>query len=68
MVTARRRATLIAMEREVHKTTSFRDAARWDREQQWAMTPDERIAIAVELRERYYGKDAPDVRQAERSK
>lgn len=34
----------------------------------WAMTPDERLAIAKELRDRFYGKDAPDVREAERGK
>jgi hypothetical protein len=56
------------MEREAYKTTSFEDAARHDREQMWAMTPDERMAIARVLRERVYGADAPDVREAERSK
>jgi hypothetical protein len=61
-------ATLSRMERIAHKCTSFEEAARWDREQQWAMIPDERLAIAKELRERVFGKDAPDVRQAEREK
>lgn len=56
------------MERIAHKCTSFAEAARWDREQQWAMTPDERLAVAKELRERVYGKGAPDVREAERAK
>jgi len=32
------------------------------------MTSDERLAIAKELSERYYGKNCPDVREAERSK
>ncbi len=52
----------------MHKSTSFADAAHWDREQHWAMTPDERLAVARELRDRAYGKDAPDVREAERAK
>jgi hypothetical protein len=56
------------MDREVHKAKSFADADRWDREQMWAMTPDERMAIAKELRDRVFGKDCPDVREAERSK
>jgi hypothetical protein len=57
-----------AMEREAHKSRSFADADRWDREQHQAMTPDERFAIAKELRERVWGKDPPDVRESERSK
>ena len=56
------------MERIGHKAESFADAARWDREQQWAMTPDERLAIAKLLQERVYGTDVPDVREAERTK
>lgn len=56
------------MEREAHKSRSFADAAAWDREQMWAMTPDERLEIARVLRERVYGADAPDVRESERAK
>lgn len=32
------------------------------------MTPAERLAVAKELRERAYGPDAPDEREAERRK
>lgn len=56
------------MEREVHKSKTFEDAARWDREQQWAMTPEERFEIARVLRERAYGQDPPDVRESERGR
>ncbi len=35
------------MEREAHKSRSFADADRWDKEQHWAMTPDERFAIWI---------------------
>ncbi|MBL8726898.1 MAG: hypothetical protein JNM25_00615 [Planctomycetes bacterium] len=56
------------MEREANKAHSFAEAEQWDRRQQWAMTPDERHAIAKELRDRFYGADAPDVRESERSK
>jgi len=56
------------VDREVHKAFSFAEAARWDLQQQWAMTPEERLEIARILRERAYGADAPDVRAAELSK
>ena len=56
------------VDRTVHKSTSFADAARWDRAQHQAMTPDQRLAVAKELRDRAYGTDAPDVREAERRK
>ena len=55
------------MDREAHKSKSFEEADRWDKKQQWAMPPDERLAVAKVLRERFYGKDAPDVRESERS-
>lgn len=56
------------MERDAHKSHSFVEAEQWDRQQQLAMTPDERLEIARILRERAYGADAPDVREAERGK
>jgi hypothetical protein len=56
------------MERVANKAHSFAEAERWDREQMWAMTPDERIEIARILRDRAYGPDAPDVRESERAK
>jgi len=56
------------MDREVHKARSFAEAERHDREQQWRMTPDERLLAAAELRDRAYGKDCPDVREAERQR
>jgi len=56
----------LRMDREVHKSRSFAEAERHDREQQWRMTPDERMQVAAELRERVYGADCPDVREAER--
>lgn len=56
------------MEREAHKARSFEEADCWDREQQHAMTPDERFAIVRALLERVYGPDVPDVRAAERER
>ncbi len=54
------------MERVAFKASSFAEADRWDREQSWALTPDERLKILRVLQERVYGKDAPDVREGER--
>jgi hypothetical protein len=56
------------MDREANKARSFGEAEQWDRKQQWAMTPDERHEVAKVLRDRFFGRDAPDVREAERSK
>jgi hypothetical protein len=56
------------MDRSFHRAQSFESAYQWDREQMWSMSADERLAIAKILRDRYYGKDAPDVRESERSR
>lgn len=56
------------MERIGIKTRSYAEAERWDREQSWAMTPDERLRILRTLQERVYGRQVPDVRASERSK
>jgi hypothetical protein len=55
------------MERIVRKSQGFEQADRWDVEQQTSMTPEERQEVARELRERAYGKDVPDVREAVRT-
>ncbi|MBK9384280.1 MAG: hypothetical protein IPN34_05595 [Planctomycetes bacterium] len=57
-----------SIERIGHVARSFEEAERWDREQMLAMTPEERLTIARILRERVYGTDCPDVREAERQK
>lgn len=46
----------------VHKAKNFREAEAWDIEQQIRMRPEERQRIAKYLKERYYGKNPPDVR------
>ena len=51
-----------------HKARGFDEAARWEREQNWRLTPMERLRIARELQLRVYGPDAPDVRESERAK
>lgn len=55
------------MERTVHKARGFQEAAKWDIEQQRKMTPNERRAVAVQLRQRVYGPHPKDVRACHRS-
>jgi hypothetical protein len=47
-----------------NKAHGFDEAFAWEQEQYAAMTPDERRRVAKALRERFYGKDCPDVRDA----
>ena len=53
------------MDREANKSYSFADAERWNLRQMWAMTPDERLDLAKELKDRVFGANAPDVRESE---
>jgi hypothetical protein len=55
------------MERVANKAYSFAEAEQWDLRQMWAMTPEERFEIAWVLRDRVYGSDHPDIREAERA-
>ncbi|MFP8490313.1 hypothetical protein ACKGJO_14625 [Gracilimonas sp. Q87] len=52
------------MKRIVHIAKSHKEAREWDIKQSISMTADERQAIAKELKNRVYGKEVPDVRQA----
>lgn len=56
------------MKHIVHKSSDFEEADRWDVEQQARMTAEERLAAAKKLKQRVYGTDVPDVREAERNK
>jgi hypothetical protein len=51
------------MERVVHKSRSFEEAAEWDVRQQVAMSPQERIRAARALQRRAYPGRAKDVRE-----
>ncbi len=51
------------MERIVHIAKNFEEAEQWDIEQNLAMTPEERLKAAKELKDRVYGKNPPDVRE-----
>jgi len=57
-------AIVLLMERIVHIARDFRDAREWDIQQHVSLTPEERQRIAKELRDRVYGTDCPDVREA----
>jgi hypothetical protein len=50
------------MERVIHKAKSFKEAEEWDILQQVAMTPEQRLRAAKELRDRVYPANAKDVR------
>ena len=52
------------MERVANKAKGFDAARDWDIAQMAEMTPDERRRVAKALRDRYYGRDCPDVRDA----
>jgi hypothetical protein len=51
------------MKRIVNIAKGFKEAEAWDIKQQIEMTPDERLRASRVLRERFYGKNCPDVRE-----
>ena len=51
------------MKRIVNKALGYKAAEAWDVKQQLSMTPQERQRAAKELRDRFYGKDAKDVKE-----
>jgi len=55
------------MLRVVHKSRGFQEAAEWDREQQTRMSPKERRAAALRLRQRVYGLHPKDVRECHKT-
>lgn len=57
-----------SVERIVKKSRSFREADRWDIEQNLALTPEQRIQIAHALRKRAYPGKAKDVRECHRAR
>lgn len=54
--------------RVINKSKSFKDAEQWDIIQHIRMRPEERKEAAARLRERVYGTDVPDVREAQKRK
>ena len=51
------------MKRVVNKTHSFKDAEKWDIQQQINMTPQQRMEAAKQLKDRIWGKTTIDVRE-----
>jgi hypothetical protein len=52
------------MDRIGHKARGYAEADAWDLAQQRAMTSDERRRVAKALRDRVFGPNRPDVRDA----
>jgi hypothetical protein len=49
-------------DRSFNKAMNFSEAERWDILQQISMTPEQRQRAAKELKQRVFGKHAPDIR------
>lgn len=56
------------MKRIVNISKNAKEAEDWDIKQNLSMSPGERQEVARILKERVYGTDVPDVREAERMK
>jgi len=52
------------LNRTFNKASSHKEAEMWDILQQIKMTPRQRQKIASELKKKFYGKNAPDVRES----
>ena len=52
------------MKRIIHKARNFQEAEKYDIKQHTEMSSSERLSAAKKLRDRYYGKNPPDVRAA----
>lgn len=56
------------MERVFQRSKDFKQAEEWDILQHIRMTPEQRQEASEQLRDRVYGKHAPDVRKAQQRK
>jgi hypothetical protein len=56
------------VERIVHKSQSFAEADAWDASQQRAMSPNERMRAAKQIRDRVLPGPNPDIREWHRRK
>jgi hypothetical protein len=56
------------VERIVHKSKSFKEADAWDAAQHRAMSPNERMRAAKEIRDRVFPGPNPDIREWHRRK
>ena len=51
------------MERVANRALGFAAAREWEIRQELLMTPEERFAVAAELKRRAWPTDSPDVRE-----
>lgn len=58
----------LSMKRIVNISKNAREAREWDIKQHLNMSVEERQAAARLLKARVYGKNSPDVKEAERNK
>jgi hypothetical protein len=56
------------VERIVHKSQSFAEAEAWDISQHHAMSPNERMRAARQIRDRVFPGPNPDIREWHRRK
>ena len=56
------------MKRIIHKAKSFQEAEAWDIAQHIQMSPEQRQKAAKQLRDGFYGKNVPDVRDSIKTK
>ena len=61
-------AYIQSVERIVHKSQSFEEADAWDASQHRAMSPNERMRAAKEIRDRVFPGPNPDIREWHRRK
>ncbi len=54
------------MESIVHKSRNFKEAEEYDIKQHTQMSFSERQSAAKRLRERYFGKNPPDLRESQK--
>jgi len=52
------------MERIVHIAKNFHEASVWEIKQETSMSAEERQKAARILKEKYYGKNRPDIKSA----
>ena len=54
--------------RIVNVANGFREAREWEIQQELSMTPSQRQQAAKALKIRFYGKNTPDVREAQQKR
>jgi len=63
-----KRSNSLRENRIVNVANGFREAREWEIQQELSMTASQRQRVAKALKERFYGKNAPDVREAQQKR